>query len=69
MDKIIVIGITAIFVLWVLKIVALWAYEVFTMKRKGYWLDDGFSGRGRYDPKWRDKHGKRPDVPSKWVPF
>jgi hypothetical protein len=52
---------------WAFKAVVLWYWEWRTMTKSGYWFDCGFSGRGRYDPKWRDLQGKRPDVPSKRV--
>jgi hypothetical protein len=55
--------------LWGFKFFGLWVWEVCRMKRKGYWLDDGFSGRGRYNPAWRHKDGALPNVKSKRVPF
>jgi hypothetical protein len=55
--------------LWAAKVFGLWAWEVWSMKRKGYWLDKGFSGRGRYSPVWRHTGKELPDVRSRHVPM
>lgn len=40
-----------------------WLVEYVVMSRRGYWLDPMFSGRGHYNPTWRDKTDKkRPDI-------
>lgn len=55
--------------LWFAKFLGLWAWEVWSMTRKGYWLDSRSPLRGRYEPKWRHMAGKLPDVKARHVPF
>ena len=50
------------------RFIFLWAFEVWSMTRQGYWLDRNILVSGVCRPTWRHKAECLPDVESRHVP-